>query len=77
MGQLYVIKNMIKDLQGQKVTPNHLVVTKVLKGELSYLSNEHLTKTQIMKTIKENQIFPSTLAMRSPSKTKNLKMHFV
>ena len=77
MGQLYVIKNMIKDLQGQKVTPNHLVVTKVLKGELNYLSNEHLTKTQIMKTIKENQIFPSTLAMRSSPKTKNLKMHFV
>ena len=44
---------MIEDLQGQKATANHSVVTKSLKEELIYLRNENLTKTQIIKTITE------------------------
>ena len=43
--QLYVMKRMIKDLQGQKTTPNHSVVTEFLKKKMSYIRNENLTKT--------------------------------
>ena len=44
---------MIEDLQGQKATANHSIVTKSLKEELMCLRNENLTKTQIIKTITE------------------------
>ena len=47
--ELYVMKNMIEDLQGQKATPNHSVFTESLKEELLYFRNENLTKTQINK----------------------------
>ena len=43
--QLYVMKRMIKDWQGQKTTPNHSVVTEFLKKKMSYIRNENLTKT--------------------------------
>ena len=44
--ELYVMKKMIEDLQGQKATPNHSVLTESLKVELRYLRNENLTKTR-------------------------------
>ena len=70
--ELYVMKNMIEDLQGQKATPNHSVFTESLKEELLYLSNENLTKTQIIKTIIENQHLPSTSSKQTSSNTKEL-----
>ena len=42
MEQLYVMKKMIEDLQGQKVTRNHSIVTESLNVELTYLRNENL-----------------------------------
>ena len=51
------MKKMIEELQGQKATLNHSVVTESLKEELIYLRNENLTKIQITKTITENQHF--------------------
>ena len=57
MGQLYAMKKMIEDLQGQKVTPNDSVVTESLMEGLSYLSNANLTKSKIMKTIQKTNIF--------------------
>ena len=68
--ELYVMKKMIEDLQGQKATPNHSVVTESLKEELIYLRNENLTKTQMITTITENQHLPSTLSTQSSSNTK-------
>ena len=70
--ELYVMKKMIEDLQGQKATPNHSVVAESLKEELIYLRNENLTKTQIIKSITENQHLPSTLSTQSSSNTKEL-----
>ena len=64
------MKKMTEDLQGQKATPNHSVVAESLKEELIYLRNENLTKTQIIKTITENQHLPSTLSTHSSSNTK-------
>ena len=64
---LYVMKKIIEDLQGQKTTPNHSVVTESSKEELRYLRNENLTKTQIVKTITENQYLPSTSSTQSSS----------
>ena len=64
------MKKLIENLQGQRATPNHSVVTESLKEELSYLTNENLTKTQIRKTITENQYLPSTLATQSSSNAK-------
>ena len=64
------MKKMIEDLQGQKATPNHSVVTVSLKKELIYLRNENLTKTQIIKKITENQHLPSTSSTQSSSNTK-------
>ena len=61
---------MIEDLQGQKATGNHSVVTKSLKEELMYLRNENLTKTQIIKTITENRYLPSTFSTQSSTSTK-------
>ena len=37
--ELYVMKNVIEDLQGQKTTPNYSVLTESLKLELRYLGN--------------------------------------
>ena len=68
--ELYLMKKMIEDLQGQKATPNHSVVAESLKEELIYLRNENLTKTQIIKTITENQHLPSTFSTPSLSSTK-------
>ena len=68
--ELYLMKKMIEGLQGQKATPNHSVVAESLKEELIYLRNENLTKTQIIKTITENQHLPSTLSTQSSSNTK-------
>ena len=53
------------DLQDQKATPNHTVVTESLKQKLVYLKNENLTKNQIIKTIIENQYLPSALLTQS------------
>ena len=64
------MKRMIKDLQDQKTTPNHSVVTEFLKKKMSYIRNENLTKTQIIETITENQYLLSTLATQSLSITK-------
>ena len=61
---------MIEDLQGQKTTQNHSVITESLKEELSYLGNKSLTKTQIINTITEIQYFASTSATQSSSNTK-------
>ena len=72
MGQLYAMKKMIEDLQGQKVTPNLSVVTESLMEGLSCLSNANLTKSKIMKTITENQYIPSTLPTQSSSNNKEL-----
>ena len=68
--ELYLMKKMIEDLQGQKSTPNHSVVAESLKEELIYVRNENLTKIQIIKTITENQHLPSTLLTQSSSNTK-------
>ena len=68
--ELYLMKKMIEDLQGKKSTPNHSVVEESLKEELIYVRNENLTKTQIIKTITENQHLPSTLLTQSSSNTK-------
>ena len=73
MEQLYLIKKLIDkktNLQGQKATLNHSVVTESLKEELSYLRNGNSTKTQIRKTVTENQYFPSTWATQTSSNTK-------
>ena len=64
------MKRMIENLQDQKITPNHSVVMESLKEELSYLSNENLTKTKIIKTIKKKQFLPSTLVTQNSSNTK-------
>ena len=61
---------MTEDLQGQKATTNHSVVTKSLKEEPIYLRNENLTKIQIIKKITENQQL--TLSTQSSSNTKEL-----
>ena len=37
--ELYVMKKMIQDFQGQKATPNHSLIIKSLKEELIYLRN--------------------------------------
>ena len=68
--ELYVMKEMIEDLQGQKATPSHSVVTESLKEELIYLRNKSLTKTQIIKTITEKQHLPSTSSKQTSSNTK-------
>ena len=68
--ELYLMKKMTEDLQGQKATPNHSVAAEFLKEELIYLRNENLTKTQIIKTITENQHLPSTFSTLSSSSTK-------
>ena len=64
MEQLYMTKKLIENLQGQRATSNHPVVTESLKEELNYLTHENLTKTHIRKTITENQYLPSTLATK-------------
>ena len=61
---------MIEDLQGQKTTQNHSVITESLKKELSYLGNNNLTKTQIINTITEILYFTCTSATQSSSNTK-------
>ena len=66
------MKKVIEDLQGQKVTPNHSVVTESLKEGLSYLRNKNLIKSKIIKTITENQYLPSTSATQSSSNNKEL-----
>ena len=68
--ELYVMKDMIEDLQDQKATPSHSVVTESLKEELIHLRNESLTKTQIIKTITEKQHLPSTSSKQTSSNTK-------
>ena len=68
--ELYLMKKMTEDLQGQKSTPNHSVVAESLKEELIYVRNENLTKIQIIKTITENQHLPSTFSTQSSSSTK-------
>ena len=68
--ELYLMKKMIEGLQGQKATPNHSAVAEPLKEELIYLWNENLTKTQIIKTITENQPLRYTLSTQSSSNTK-------
>ena len=72
MEHLYAMKKMIEDLQRQKVTPNHSVVTMHIKEGPSYLRNENLTKIKIIKTITENQNLPSSLVTQSSSKKKEL-----
>ena len=64
------MKKIIEDLQGQRTTPYHSIIAGSLKVELIYLRNENLTKTQIMKTITENQHLPTTLSTQSSSNTK-------
>ena len=68
--ELHVMKKIIEDLQDQKTTPNYSVVAESLKEELIYLKNENLTKTQIIKTITENQHLPSTSSKQNSSNTK-------
>ena len=68
--ELYVMKNMTEDLQVQKATPNHSVLTESLKEELRYLRNKNLIKTQIIKTVTENQYFSSTSSTQSLPNTK-------
>ena len=68
--ELYVMKKMIKDLQGQEAPPNHSVFIESLKEELIYFRNENLTKTQIVKTITEIQHLPSTSSKQTASNTK-------
>ena len=53
--ELYFMKKMTEDLQGQKATPNHSIVAESLGEGLIYLRNENLIK---MKTIKEDQHLP-------------------
>ena len=36
------MKKIVEDLQGQKVTRNHSIVTESLNVELTYLRNENL-----------------------------------
>ena len=64
------MKKMIEDLQDQITTSNHSVVIESLKEELIYLRNENLTKTQIIKTITENQHLLSTSSTQNSSNTK-------
>ena len=56
--QLYVIKKSIEDIKCQKSIPNSL---QSLKEELSYLRNENLNKTSIIKSLTENHCVPANI----------------
>ena len=56
--QLYVIKKSIEDIKCQESIPNGSYLLQSLKEELSYLRNENLNKTSIIKSLTENHCVP-------------------
>ena len=64
------MKKGTESVQGPEVSRNYSVATEYLGEELSYLKNETLIKTLILKTITENQYYPSSSSTESSSNTK-------
>ena len=52
---------MIEDIKCQESRPNSSVLIQSLKEELSYLQNENLNKTSIMKSLTENHCVPTNI----------------
>ena len=59
--QLYVIKKSIEDIKFQESMPNSWDLLQSLKEELSYLRNENLNKTSIIKSLTENHCVPANI----------------
>ena len=59
--QLYVIKKLIDDVKGQESISNSSVLIQSLKEELSYLRNENLNKTSIIKSLTEKHCVPANI----------------
>ena len=66
------MKKGTEGVQCPEVSRNYSVATEYLEEELSYLKNETLIKTLILKTITENQYHPSTSSGQRSSNTKEL-----
>ena len=67
--QLYVIKKSIEDIKCQESIPNSSDLLQSLKKELSYLRNENLIKTSIIKSLTETLYVPANInsAVFSPN----------
>ena len=59
--QLHVIKKPIEDIKCQEGIPNSSDLLQFLKEELSYLWNENLNKTSIIKSLTENYCVPANI----------------
>ena len=59
--QLYVIKKSIEDNKCQENIPNSSYLIQSLKEQLSYLRNENLNKTSIIKSFTENHCVPANI----------------
>ena len=53
--QPYVIKTSVEDFRLGNFTPNNFELIETLKAEISYLRNENITKTCIIKSLTEKQ----------------------
>ena len=59
--QLYVIKKSIENIKGQESILNSSVLIQSLEEELSYLRNENLNKTSVIKLLTENHCVPANI----------------
>ena len=59
--QLYVIKKSIEDIKCQESIPNSSDLLQPLKEELSYIRNDNLNKTSIIKSLTENYCVPANI----------------
>ena len=65
MQQLYVIRASVEDFRSENVKPN-LELNETLKEEIRSLRNENITKTNIIKSLTENQATGDVKATTTP-----------
>ena len=65
MEQLYGIRASVEDFRSENVKPN-LELNETLKEEIRSLRNENITKTNIIKSLTENQATGDVKATTTP-----------
>ena len=60
--QLYVLKESIEDIKCKETRPNSSGLIQSLQEELSYLRNENLNKTSIIKSLTKNHCVPTNIS---------------
>ena len=63
----YVIKKSVEDFRSQNVTLNNLELIETLNEEMRYLRNKNMTKTNIIKSLTENQATGHIKATATPN----------